>query len=213
MSISNSIIDRYIDIKKQVIESGFAWEIDWQEEQDFTTISESKFCSEAAWVILSSGMSVRTVTKVFSKVSEAFFNWDSVERVILNKEKCIEKALVHFNHVGKINAIVNIIEEIDREGYINFKNNIRKRGIDYLQKFPFLGPATSYHLAKNIGVDVVKPDRHLINLANELNFSSVHELCKTIASPIDEKMSVVDIVLWRYCVITPDYISKVRNWC
>ena len=56
---------------------------------------------------------------------------------------------------------------------------------------------------KNLGFDVVKPDRHLLRLASSLGFDSPEELCAEIAYEFGEPAAVVDIVLWRYCTLLP----------
>lgn len=202
----------YLDIKRHVINKGFAWEIDWQENQCIKTLNESEFYREAAWVILSSGMSVRSVTSVFNKISIAFLNWQNTDSIVNSRESCINQALQHFNHNGKVNAIMSIIIKVNSIGFDAFKLELIKNGVEYLQQFSYLGPATSFHLAKNIGLNVVKPDRHLIRLSKALNFSNPEELCKVIANRIDEKMSVIDVVLWRYCIINPNYLAIIQRF-
>jgi hypothetical protein len=79
-----------------------------------------------------------------------------------------------------------------------------------LRKLPFIGPVTSYHLAKNLGIDVVKRDRHLVRLAVHLGFSSAEEMCGAFGDQVGEPISVVDIVLWRYCVLTGETGDSTR---
>lgn len=215
--IKSNLNDRYIasgylDIKKHVIYKGFAWEVDWQENQCIKLLSESEFYREAAWVILSSGMSVISVTSVFNKISKAFLNWEDSEKIVKWGEKCVSQALEHFNHKGKINAILSIIQHVNKIGFDFFKLKLIENGVEYIQKFSFFGPATSFHLAKNIGMNVVKPDRHLIRLAKALNFSSPDKLCKIIANQINEKLCVIDVVLWRYCILNPNYLRMIHRF-
>ena len=207
-----NIAASYLDIKRHVINKGFAWEIDWQNNQCIKSLNESEFYSEAAWVILSSGMSVRSVTSVFNKISSAFLNWEDSEKIVKQGASCVKLALDHFNHKGKINAILSIIQHVNHIGFDVFKLKLIDNGVEYIQQFSFFGPATSYHLAKNIGMDVVKPDRHLMRLAEALNYPSPYKLCRVIANLIDEKMSVVDVVLWRYCVMNPNYLAMIQRF-
>jgi hypothetical protein len=65
---------------------------------------------------------------------------------------------------------------------------------------PYIGPVTWRHLAKNVGVAVAKPDRHLVRLSIALGRSSVDELCHEIAELVADPVSVVDVVLWRWSV-------------
>ncbi|NOQ76119.1 MAG: hypothetical protein GQ574_29220 [Crocinitomix sp.] len=208
----DNIVNSYLDVKKHLINKGFAWEIDWQENQNLNVLDESEFYKEAAWVILSSGMSVRSVTSVFEKISCAFLNWEDSKEIVSTSESCISHALKYFNHSGKINAIMSLIQYIDNIGFDDFKTELNEHGLEYMQKFSFFGPATSLHLAKNIGMNVVKPDRHLMRLAKALNFSTPNELCQVIANGIDEKLSVVDVVLWRYCVMNPNYLTLIKRF-
>lgn len=62
----------------------------------------------------------------------------------------------------------------------------------------FVEPTTSLHLAKNIGLPVAKPDRHICRIANTFGFDKVQRLCENIARVIDEPIQVIDVVLWRY---------------
>jgi len=41
-------------------------------------------------------------------------------------------------------------------------------GVWFLQQLPFIGPVTAFHLAKNLGIEAVKPDRHLCRLSKLL---------------------------------------------
>ncbi|MCD4795367.1 MAG: hypothetical protein K8R54_19195 [Bacteroidales bacterium] len=209
---TKNIAASYLDIKRHVINKGFSWEVDWQENQCIKSLNESEFFREAAWVILSSGMSVRSVTSVFNEISNAFLNWEDSEKIVNLGDNCINQALKHFNHKGKINAILSIIQHVNNIGFEVFKFELIDSGVEYIQQFSFFGPATSFHLAKNIGMNVVKPDRHLIRLAEALNFPTPYELCKVIANLIDEKLSVVDVVLWRYCVMNPNYLAMIQRF-
>ena len=207
-----NLASSYLDIKRHVINKGFSWEIDWQENQCIKSLSESEFYREAAWVILSSGMSVRSVTSVFNKISRVFLNWEDSEKIVKQGDTCVNQALKHFNHKGKINAILSIIRHVNNIGFEVFKTELIDNGVEHIQQFSFFGPATSFHLAKNIGMNVVKPDRHLMRLAEALNFSTPDKLCKAIANQIDEKISVVDVVLWRYCVMNPNYLAMIKRF-
>lgn len=209
---AKDLASSYLDVKKHVINKGFAWEVDWQENQSIESLTESEFCREAAWVILSSGMGVRSVRSVFGKISSAFLDWEDSGKIVGHGDICVSQALLHFNHKGKINAILSIIQQVNRIGFEAFKSKLFDNGVEYIEQFSFFGPATSLHLAKNIGMNVVKPDRHLVRLAEALNFSTPDKLCKVIANLIDEKASVIDVVLWRYCVLNPNYLAVIQRY-
>ena len=61
-----------------------------------------------------------------------------------------------------------------------------------------LGPITSHHLAKNLGLQAAKSDRHLQRIADALGFGGVTETCQVLSEYSGDPISVVDIVLWRF---------------
>jgi len=83
--------------------------------------------------------------------------------------------------------------------------------IEYLDTLPMIGEVTRCHLARNIGIDCVKPDRHLIRIAATFGYGHsdkvkeqyeiVTRMCKDIQTEIggSEQLGVIDVVLWRWC--------------
>jgi len=80
--------------------------------------------------------------------------------------------------------------------------------INALQQFPYIGPATSYHVAKNIGFPVAKPDRHLCRFAELSGYQNPSDLCQALAEYIGDPIAVVDIVLWRFATLQHDYMTS-----
>jgi len=86
-----------------------------------------------------------------------------------------------------------------------------KDRIVFLQTMPMIGPVTCRHLARNIGIDCVKPDRHMNRLAAEFGYGSSNkvseqikittQMCKDIQDDIGgaDYLGVIDVVLWRAC--------------
>ena len=70
---------------------------------------------------------------------------------------------------------------------------------------------TCFHLAKNIGYPVPKPDRHLQRIAKAFGFCQTMDLCTAIATILEEPVQVVDVVMWRYATIDPDYLKRLRR--
>lgn len=197
----------YFHAKDFVIQRGFEHEIDWQENVSIDKISETDFIRETSWVILSSGMHENVIRKVFPNVSSAFYNWESASRIAYNESVCYNEALKYFKNRKKIEAIIYCVKYLDFTGYEFFIQQVKDHGIDFISKFPFLGPVTSYHLAKNIGYNVVKPDRHLERIAKNMGFLNPNEMCASLSNLIEEKISVIDLVLWRYANQNRHYLS------
>jgi hypothetical protein len=206
-SETDSLISAYLDAKDYVIASGYAAELDWQEERRLADVSESIFLREAAWVILASGMSDLVVRCKFPLISKAFFNWANANQIVARRVSCRKTALQVFRHEGKIDAILGIASMIDNLGFSDIKLHVQEEGINYIGGLPFMGPATSYHLAKNLGMDVVKPDRHLVSVARATHHDSPEEMCRRIASRTGDRLSVVDLVIWRFATLNKDYLS------
>ena len=68
-----------------------------------------------------------------------------------------------------------------------------------------MGPVTARHLAKNLGMVLVKPDRHLTRLAAKTGYKTAEGMCHTIAEVVGDSLSVIDIVIWRYATITNSF--------
>lgn len=205
------ILTLYLDAKKYVIDAGFAEEIDWQQSLSLELVSESVFLRECAWVILCSGMSELVIRRIFPAVSMAFLDWRSAAEIIDQSEYCRAQALSIFRNKKKVSALVEVAQLTSRIGIEEVKRGIAQEGEGYLEKFPFIGPVTSRHLAKNLGFDVVKPDRHLVRIASVLGYGSADDLCQAISDLIEDPVSVVDVVLWRYATLRRNYLSGFKS--
>jgi len=204
---SEILIDRYLDAKDYVINAGYSGELDWQAERSFSRLNESEFLQEIAWVILSSGFKESVVRKVFPSVSASFFYWEKASMITLQLDNCKKNALEVFGNKRKIEAIGHAVEKVSRDGFTNVKRLTQVDKLDYLTKFPYVGPVTGLHLLKNIGISVAKPDRHLVRIAESTGFDSVENLCSEIERYVGDNVAEIDLVLWRYATLRSDYIS------
>jgi hypothetical protein len=157
---------------------------------------------EAAWVIFCSGFRERTLRSHFSYLSLSFCDWESAAVIAENAAECRTAALAAFNNQRKVNAVIEIAKRIVRVGFPTLKNDILRQPIEVLQTLPYIGPITVYHLAKNLGLPVAKPDRHLQRLAAALSYPDAHLLCQDIAALTGDPPQVVDLIFWRYLVET-----------
>ncbi len=202
------LIDAYVEAKVSIVEEGFGHEIDWQYRLCFDSVSESQFLEELAWVVLNSGMRESVVRARFASVAESFRYWESAAVVAANDTWCREAALGHFAHVGKIEAILSAARRVDSVGFQTIRDSIIEQGARYLESFEYLGPVTSIHLAKNLGLDLVKPDRHLCRVAEAAGYGSPEEMCKVISTATGDRLGIIDLVIWRYATVTRDYCQK-----
>lgn len=199
----------YSEFKNVVVRSGYGGELTWQAQVDFETTTETEFLREAAWVVLSAGFRERSVRNCFGEVSQAFLHWRSAVEIVRSREQCRRRAMAAFANRAKIDAIVRIAGTVAARGFQCVKGEIRTRGVGYLQELPYIGPVTSFHLAKNLGLNVVKPDRHLLRMAQLTGYESPVAMCTTIAAEVGDPLAVVDIVCWRFATLNRDYVQEI----
>lgn len=195
------IISFYQNVRAQVLTSvPNVAEFNWQQEVLTYQFSERDLLRETAWVILSSGFKEKTVKKIFNYISLCFFDWHSAKLILANIESCRSSALLRFNNPKKIEAIIALAKAIEQSGFEKYATQIQAQPKEVLMQIPFIGETTAYHLMKNLGFDVAKPDRHLVRIAARFGFNDVHKFCARISRHTGDPVAVVDLVLWRHAV-------------
>jgi len=194
----------YMTMKEWVIDAGYAWEVDWQDQLCFSDLTESRFLCEAAWVILSAGFSNAVLRTRFMPIAEAFCCFRNAEEIVDQALHCRRNALSVFGNSKKIDAIIEVARRVLDAGFQETKLRIETERCQYLESFPQIGPVTAVHLMKNVGIDIVKPDRHLIRAA-AITGHSPETLCQVIAQIVGDRISVVDLVIWRFATLRSDY--------
>ncbi len=201
------LLASYLLAKVAIVDAGFENEITWQETRCIDAIDDRLFLREAAWVVLSSGMRESVVRKIYPAVEAAFGGWGSAAWVVEHSAECKLQAARAFRHERKLEALVEISRAVARDGLEPILAGLRETGPDSLMTLPYMGPATSKHLAKNLGLDVAKPDRHLVRVALAVGYESPASLCEYLASAVGDTVAVVDLVVWRFATISSDYVD------
>jgi hypothetical protein len=201
------LLDMYLTAKEAVVTRGFAWEIDWQAERRLDRIDESEFLRESAWTVLSAGFRETVVRKLFVPIRDAFLGLQSAAVIQANRLGCRRAALKVFNNHRKVDAILDIACVVADSGFEVIRRRIQEEDVRFLQTLPYIGSITAFHLAKNLGLPVVKPDRHLQRIAKAAGFSSPREMCELISDRLGDPVQVVDVVLWRYATLFRDYVT------
>ena len=136
-----------------------------------------QFFEQYVWCVLNAGMKEQIARKIW-------------ERYLENLDPFV------VGHLGKRKAI-----ETGLKNYVKWFGELkcRKDKIKYLESLPWIGPITKYHLARNIGIDTVKPDRHLVRLSDRFGFKTPLKLCEHVKNEIggSEKVGLIDLVFWR----------------
>jgi len=210
-----NLIEFYKHAKKVCIAEGYEKEIQMVEERKFDQINSDDFFREYAWVVISSGISNKAAISVFTKLMET-------RKICSVKHKFKQQAL-----------------KIADYKYLDWFSHLQKcktdkEKIEYIQTLPYMGPATSYHFARNLGIDCAKPDRHLKRIAEHFLFfegvkhpigqdiyiianedGDVQSMCRCISNRTGDRIGTVDIVLWRVSVVMPPWKQKegdVPGW-
>lgn len=172
--------DRYQQLRRNICDSGYAGEIKWAETVAAPENAEY-FAQEYAFVVCNSGMKAQIARVIYDKVMAAIAQGQHPATV--------------FGHKGKAGAIWSVWT--DRESWFSrFKAADDK--VSFLESMPWIGPITKWHLAKNFGVDVAKPDRHLIRVADFYGMTP-QAMCEQLANASGDRVGTVDYVIWRAC--------------
>jgi hypothetical protein len=152
-------------------------------------------------VIINSGFRFQVARRLWPGLERAFRGF----KVGAVDASCVPVALAVLSHPGKIGAIVQLAELLQREGPEPILT-LAQHPPD-LACLPWIGKITCWHLAKVLGADVVKPDVHLQRAARAAMASSPRALCEVIQAETGDRLAVIDSVLWRY-----GEQQRVRDW-
>lgn len=151
-----------------------------------------QFALEAIFVICNSGMNHKVARGIFERV-----------KAELRRGVCIDPAMRKrflglppvFGHAGKCQAIDRIwsLREYYFDGYMAADDKVAFCGT-----LPWIGEITKFHLAKNFGADVAKPDVHLQRMAKRYG-TTPQKLCADLAAATGYKARTVDLILWVAC--------------
>lgn len=168
----------YLSLKEKIVEAGYACDIEWAENVKPCDNADD-FFAEYMWVVLNSGMKNQVAHKISEKIWRSF--------------RFGGQAINVFGHEGKAKAIDYMRENrvIFFASYLHAADKIT-----FLKSLPWIGEITKWHLAKNLGHDCCKPDRHLTRISKQ--YSTTPEgLCKRLSEETGDRIALVDLVIWR----------------
>jgi hypothetical protein len=183
-------LKRFRRIEAALVARGHQAVIDWSENIAPPDTAE-EFAEAAIYVICNSGMRVTIGAVIADKCIDAV--------------KAGQSSCALYGHTGKCQAIDDIWQR--RQGLFEaFQSS--EDPIATLQQLPWIGPVTRYHLAKNLGFDVAKPDVHLERLARR-DRTTTGALCQRLARQTGYRIATIDTILWRACA---DGLLKSRTY-
>ena len=179
---SGELIRFFVDAYQYVTKNGYDREIDWARSLGLDKCTEEQFFQEYVWVVLNSGMKEQVARKIYTD----FMKGQDVNLIgHPMKRKAVFKIMNDYS-IKEILTDLRATEAIEEQ-------------LAILDDLPMIGPITKYHLAKNIGLDIAKPDRHLVRLAERFHYPNPQVLCEALALEFSERVAVIDQILWRYC--------------
>ncbi len=153
-------------------------DINWSENVKEPADSEA-FALESIFVICNSGMKNTVAMGIFKRCAAALQKGSAVFEV--------------FKHPGKAAAI----EHIWAHRHALFADYLAATDkLAYLETLPWIGSITKFHLAKNFGANVAKPDIHLQRMADRQG-CTVELLCAGLAEATGYRAATIDVILWR----------------
>jgi hypothetical protein len=160
-----------------------ASDIEWAEGIRPPTDAD-EFALETIFVICNSGMNNIVARGIFNRVRDLLQTGKPVSGNILGRS-------------GKASAIDTIWAEREQllQSYLAAPDRLA-----FCRTLPWIGGITCYHLAKNFGADVAKPDVHLQRLADREGVTA-QALCERLARDTGYRVATVDTVLWRACAV------------
>lgn len=194
----DELIQHYVQAKNWIGRSPFVRELEWQRSVQPTSVTEAEFLRQYAWVVLNSGFREAVVRKYFSYISLCFCDWESASAIVQNSEVCIRCASSAFGNRRKLKALVEAARIIERKGFKALRSRMEADAISEFEKLPYIGTVTKFHLAKNLGLNVAKPDRHLVRVASRFGYKDVQKMCRDIFEFCGDKIGVADLILWRF---------------
>lgn len=164
--------------------------INWSETVEPPSTAED-FALEVIYVICNSGMKHTIARGIYERCRTALLNGETTStetRALIGLPKI-------FGHDGKTGAIDTIWFFRDHffADYVAAEDKV-----EFCGTLPWIGNITKFHLAKNFGADVAKPDVHLQRLADH-HGTSPQALCEDLGRQMLLKARTIDLVLWMAC--------------
>lgn len=197
----------YFDKAQRQVETygGARWFLDWVRKIRRPYEHDPEFfLGEYTFIVSVSGFRESTVKKRWPQLREALFNFDllrlgdlSIEEIerrymdkmLRNRAKAKAVATTLRRYVGRPQDIDALLLRLDAT-----------KDPDVLKTLPYIGDTLKYHFARNLGLDVAKPDVHLLRLADRFGFggdnAGVQAMCEHVARYRDDRVGAVDYILW-----------------
>jgi hypothetical protein len=172
-------------------------------------ITPEQFLEEYIWAVYAAGFKAKIISNKWPAFMEAMSGTEDHPLRGLTVE-CWDAMTEVFANKGKFMACVFVAGELNDLGWDAFQKKYCTDA-DSLRELPRVN-VIAYHIGRNIGLDMVKPDLHLIRLAYHYNKikpestkqweveRDVIEMVEALADQYGERPGVADYCLWCYAV-------------
>lgn len=175
-----------------VISAEYGYEIEWCQNRHFELITDREFLQEYIFAVFSSsGLNNRVVRGMMDRFEDAMAKGENAFDTIKNRRM---KAAI-MDMVPKYRSVFAALQVHPTDD----------DKIEFLGTLKQIGKKEKYHLARNLGINCVKPDLHMDRLAEEWGYKTPLDLANEIQKHENERLGVIDVILWRYCHLTGEY--------
>lgn len=163
---------------------------------NFEDVDLRAFLRQYLWVIYVSGFRNAVVEKHFAGLEAAFQDLD-LERIVAMDG--IDARALPIGHQRKADAFVKGCRVIHGLGWPKFKEQLREKKTAALWRLPWMGPATTRHMALALGIeDTAKPDTWMMQCAAKCS-ATVDEMVTFLSKEYGLRRQQVDAYLWQFC--------------
>lgn len=160
--------------------------------------SDRDLFAEYGWVVAACGLSARAIQGFWPRLGQAMLDWD---HVAVSEDPLAVRmaALTVLHNPRKVDAILSFAQELARSPGMMARLAAQplKTVLAQLATLPFVGASNRFHLARNLGWDVVVRTGPVVRLAGYLG-TTAEALCSGIAAQTGERIRTVDLVLWYW---------------
>lgn len=183
MNMSEAPIGIYNLIKEKLLAEGH--------KKDFDIFNAPRICKDSdeffsiyTFVVCNSGMKAQIAGPIYDRIIACLQQRGDISTV--------------FGHKLKVKAIKEVFLKRDElfAQFCETQFDGTDAILDFCESLPHIGGITKYHLAKDLGCDVAKPDRHLVRIAGKYGMST-EELCSAVSTATGDRIAAVDFIFWR----------------
>jgi endonuclease III len=164
----------------------------------FEDLTPEKFFSEYIWVVHATGFSAKAVGNFIPRLATAYGTYKSASTQSF--DEMFESVKIVCNNEQKAKAVHSTASWLCNSLMHKSWEQIKSEDLNEpakLVKLPYIGKVTCYHLARNIGLlESVKPDLHLVRMANHWGFDSPLDMIKHMNSQYNEPLGIADLIVW-----------------